>query len=131
MRKQFRWTMSGVVAATVAATFFFAWPALHVGASPSDTPIPVTPYSGFGAGLSRAPYVTDLTQTSAYVNWATTTSNPGSVQVAVATNGSCPAGTTTWSPSAIAAPILVAGPDQRDVPDRVHDQPRLYGGDDA
>ncbi len=110
MGKQFRWLVSGAVSAIVAATFFFAWPALHVGASPSDTPIPVTPYSGFGASLSRAPYVTDLTQTSAYVNWATTTSTPGSVQVAVATNGSCPSGTTTWSPSAIAAPTSLPGP---------------------
>src|SRR5450631_2491102 len=41
-------------------------------AAAADTPLGVTPYSGFDPSLTRAPYVTDLTQTSAYVNWATT-----------------------------------------------------------
>ncbi len=46
-------------------------------------PISVTPFAGFNSTLMRAPYVTDLTQTSADVNWATTVSNvtsPGSLQ---------------------------------------------------
>jgi hypothetical protein len=34
-------------------------------------PLPTTPYSGFNSVLARAPYVTDLTQTSAVVTWAT------------------------------------------------------------
>ena len=34
-------------------------------------PVPTTPYSGFDPVLARAPYVTDLTQTSAVVTWAT------------------------------------------------------------
>jgi hypothetical protein len=34
-------------------------------------PVPTTPYSGFNSVLARAPYVTDLTQTSAAVTWAT------------------------------------------------------------
>ena len=34
-------------------------------------PIQVTPYTGFNPVLARAPYVTDLTQTSAVVTWAT------------------------------------------------------------
>jgi hypothetical protein len=34
-------------------------------------PVPTTPYSGFNSALARAPYVTDLTQTSAAVTWAT------------------------------------------------------------
>jgi hypothetical protein len=34
-------------------------------------PVPTTPYSGFDPALARAPYVTDLTQTSAVVTWAT------------------------------------------------------------
>jgi len=34
-------------------------------------PIAVTPYGGFNTVLARAPYVTDLTQTSAVVTWAT------------------------------------------------------------
>ncbi len=100
----------GAVMVVLTAVTAFVWPMFRAGASPSDTAIPVTPLSGFGAALSRAPYVSDLTQTSAYVNWATTTSNPGSVQVAPATNGSCPTGTTTWSPSAIAAPSSLPGP---------------------
>jgi len=45
----------------------------------------------------------DLTQTSAYINWATTSNKPGSVQVSPAPGSSCPASTTTWSPSA--APV--------------------------
>ena len=45
----------------------------------TDAPLPVTPYSGFDPSLTRAPYVTDLTQTSAYVNWATNSSSPGLV----------------------------------------------------
>jgi hypothetical protein len=34
-------------------------------------PVPTTPYSGFNSALARAPYVTDLTQSSAVVTWAT------------------------------------------------------------
>ena len=34
-------------------------------------PLPTTPYSGFDPVLARAPYVTDLTQTSTVVTWAT------------------------------------------------------------
>ena len=34
-------------------------------------PVLTTPYSGFNSALARAPYVTDLTQTSAVVTWAT------------------------------------------------------------
>jgi hypothetical protein len=39
------------------------------GAGPG--PVPTTPYGGFNPALARAPYVTDLTQTSAVVTWAT------------------------------------------------------------
>jgi Calcineurin-like phosphoesterase/PEGA domain len=42
-------------------------------------PIPVTPFSGFSALLTRAPYVTDLTQTGADVSWATTSSALGTL----------------------------------------------------
>src|SRR6266849_917749 len=34
-------------------------------------PISVAPYTGFNPVLARAPYVTDVTQTSAVVSWAT------------------------------------------------------------
>ena len=34
-------------------------------------PLPTAPYSGFNPVLARAPYVTDLAQTSAVVTWAT------------------------------------------------------------
>lgn len=98
------------VAAAVAGSVFIVLPRGNSAAAPSDTPVPVTPYSGFNASLSRVPYVSDLTQTSAYVNWATTSSTPGSVQVTPTTNGFCPANVTTWSSSAIAAPTSLPGP---------------------
>ena len=43
-------------------------------------PIAVTPFAGFNSTLTRAPYVTDLTQTGADVNWATTSSTPGTLE---------------------------------------------------
>jgi hypothetical protein len=79
-------------------------------AAPTDAPLPVTPYAGFNPSLTRAPYVTDVTETSAYVNWATSSSTPGSVQVAPAVNGFCPTATTAWSSSAIPAPSTLPGP---------------------
>ena len=69
-----------VVAAIVASVGAVLLPSATA-AGPS--PIAVTPFSGFNATLMRAPYVTDLTQTSADVNWATSVSNvtsPGSLQ---------------------------------------------------
>ena len=83
-------------------------------AGAADTPLAVTPYSGFNALLTRAPYVTDLTQSSAYINWATSDTVPGgtnvfgSVQVAPMTGSGCPA-PTTWTSSAIAAPSTLPG----------------------
>ncbi len=53
-------------------------------AAATDVPITVVPYSGADPTLTRAPYVTDLTQTSADVTWAT-----------AASAGSTP-GTLTW-----------------------------------
>ena len=98
----------GGVVLVVAGVLPLALPPTAAGA---DTPIAVTPYSGFNPLLSRAPYVTDLTQTSAYVNWATTNTNPvagganifGSVQLAPMNGTSCPV-STAWSASAITAP---------------------------
>src|SRR4051794_3568798 len=63
----------------------------------ASAPVAVTPYSGFNATLTRAPYVTDLTQTSAYVNWATSSGTPGSIRFLPFTNGSCPSNVTTWT----------------------------------
>lgn len=78
-----------------------------VGAVQSATasPLPVTPYGGNNPSLTRAPYITDLTQTSAYVNWATTSSVPGSLQIAPVGAGGCPASTATWS--AASGPLAV------------------------
>jgi hypothetical protein len=42
-------------------------------------PVPVTPFSGFNSLLTRAPYVTDLTQAGADVSWATTSSALGTL----------------------------------------------------
>jgi Calcineurin-like phosphoesterase len=86
------------VAATTATT---------AGAAASDVPQSVTPYSGFDGSLTRAPYVTDLTQTSALINWATSSSTPGSVKVAPMAGGTCPSSTTTWSSSALAVPTSI------------------------
>jgi hypothetical protein len=45
--------------------------ALASGHGSGPGPVSTTPYSGFNSVLARAPYVTDLTQTSAVVTWAT------------------------------------------------------------
>ncbi len=59
---------AAAVALAAAALPATAW-ASGYGNGPG--PIPTTPYSGFNPVLARAPYVTDLTQTSAVVTWAT------------------------------------------------------------
>ena len=41
------------------------------GSGSGPGPLPTAPYSGFNPVLARAPYVTDLAQTSAVVTWAT------------------------------------------------------------
>ena len=48
-------------------------------AAAGPSPIPVTPFAGFNSLLTRAPYVTDLTQTGADVSWATTSSALGTL----------------------------------------------------
>ncbi len=78
-------------------------PAPEAAAAGTDTPLAVTPYSGFDPSLSRAPYVTDLTQSSAYVNWATNSMTPGSVAWAPVGPGGCPTSVTTWSSAAVGA----------------------------
>lgn len=54
-------------------------------------PVAASPYSGFNTELARAPYVTDLTQTSATVNWATVPDIHGSLTYGTA--GNCAAKT--------------------------------------
>ena len=75
-----------VVASMVVLTGFL------VGTS-ACTPVIVT--------LERAPYVTDLSTSSAYVNWGTNSTTPGSVLVVPKTGSSC--GAMAWSSSSIAA----------------------------
>ncbi len=77
------------------------------GAASTDTPLPVLAYGGADPSLTRAPYVTDLTQTSAYINWATTSSTPGSVQLAAMGASGCPTSIRTWSNSALAVPTSI------------------------
>lgn len=72
--------------------------------------MPVTPYSGFAATLTRAPYVTDLTQTTAYVNWATTSTTPGSILVQPTVAGACPSLITKWTSAAQKVPTSLPGP---------------------
>ena len=77
------------------------WTAEGASAAGAGSPVSVTPYSGFNSMLTRAPYVTDLTQTTAYVNWATDSMTPGSVEWAPeGSGGSCPASVQSWSASA-------------------------------
>jgi hypothetical protein len=83
-----------LVVATVMAAVVVVPLRSALAAGPS--PIVVTPFAGFNATLTRAPYVTDLTQTGADVNWATTVSpgtSPGTLQWGPL--GSCTAHTTT------------------------------------
>jgi len=101
------WYVAAVISTTTLLLFASVGAA---GASAGDTPVPVTPYSGFNPALARAPYVTDLTQTSAYVTWATTSQTPGSIKVAPTVNGSCPSSTTQWDASAIKVTTALPGP---------------------
>ncbi len=98
----------GGVVLVVAGVVPLGMSATAVGAA-GDVPLQVSPFTSFNAPLTRAPYVTDLGQTSAYINWATTSTVPGganvfgAVQVAPMNGLNCPA-PTTWSSSAINAP---------------------------
>ena len=77
----------------------------------ADSPVTVAPYTGYNPTLTRAPYVTDLTQTSASVNWATSSATPGSVLATPTLSGSaCPASVTVWSASAASAPTSLPEP---------------------
>ena len=41
------------------------------------SPIPITPFQGFSPMLTRAPYLTDVTQSSVQVTWASVSNSPG------------------------------------------------------
>ncbi len=78
-------------------------------AGAADVPVAVTPFSGADPSLTRAPYVTDLTQTSAAVTWATATSagsTPGTL--AWGTGSNCTAKTV---PVPSVLPTLVPSSD--------------------
>jgi hypothetical protein len=65
------------------------WAVQAAGAASLDTPVAVTPYSGFDASLTRAPYVTDLTQSSADVTWATSSQPYGTLKWGTSASGNC------------------------------------------
>src|SRR5665213_3720303 len=67
------WALAAIVISAVAL------PIGPAGAT-APGPIAVAPYSGYNSTLTRAPYLTDLTQTSVDVNWATTSSVAGAVE---------------------------------------------------
>ncbi len=104
MGKQFRSVVAGVAALAIAAAAFVTLPVLGAGAA-GGNPVSVTPYSGFNSLLSRAPYVTDLTQTSADVTWASTNSTAGTLKWGTGSN--CTANTVSVPPN---LPTLVGGP---------------------
>jgi hypothetical protein len=64
-------TLSATFAAAALAAAALPATASASGYGSGPDPRPTTPYSGFNPVLARAPYVTDLTQTSAVVTWAT------------------------------------------------------------
>ncbi len=97
----------GLIIGTVA---WSALPVLAATPAAADNPLGVAAYSGFGASLTRAPYVTDLTQSSAYINWATSSQTPGSVKVAAAAGGTCPGSISSWDASAHPVPTSLPGP---------------------
>ena len=71
-----------------------------------DAPVPVSPYSGFNSLLTRAPYVSDLTQTSADVTWATSASAAGSLEWGP--SGNCTANTAAV-PSSLPTLVPASG----------------------
>src|SRR5664279_1923448 len=95
-----RWRKALTATLAAVALVGLAYPARAAAVS-VDTPLPVTPYSGFASTLTRAPYVTDLTQTTAYINWATKSGTPGSVAVQPAPGGVCPSSIATWTSAAL------------------------------
>ncbi len=71
------WRLWSLAAALIAVVATVAVLPILPATAAGPGPIAVTPFSGYNALLTRAPYVTDLTQTSADVNWASTSSTPG------------------------------------------------------
>ncbi len=92
-----------LAAVAVIAVFGFLPLAGGTPAGAVDSPLSVSAFSGFNAELARAPYVTDLAQTTAYVNWATTVGTLGSVKWAAVGSGGCPSSVLSWSSSATGA----------------------------
>ncbi len=69
-----------VVAGLLAVTAAVALPVTFADGATGVTPVAVAPYAGFSTSLTRAPYLTDLTQTTVAVTWATTASAPGTLE---------------------------------------------------
>lgn len=102
-------TVAAVLTLVLTAVAAFTLTVTSASAA-GPAPLPVTPYSGFNPSLTRAPYVTDLTQSSAHVNWATTSSSPGSIQVAPTASGICPTSISTCTSAATKVPTSLPGP---------------------
>ncbi len=69
-----------VLLAAVSAVAIVAGLTIQSAFAAGPAPIPVTPFSGFSSLLTRAPYATDLTQTSADVSWGTSASAAGTLE---------------------------------------------------
>ena len=93
------WALVAMVVAAVAL------PIAPAGAA-GPGPIAVVPYSGYNPLLTRAPYLTDLTQTSVDVTWATTSSVAGAVEWGP--TGSCTAHSTPV-PSTLPSLVPLSG----------------------
>ena len=90
-----------VIVGAVAAALL---PATATAQGPA--PVAVTPFQGFSPLLTRAPYATDLTQTSVEITWASLNSAPG--YLAWGPNGDCGAYST---PIASSLPASVPAAD--------------------
>lgn len=71
--------LAAVAVLVAVASGGTAWLGATSAQAAGPAPISVTPFSGFNSLLTRAPYVTDLTQTGADVTWATTSSALGTL----------------------------------------------------
>ncbi|MGH7609147.1 MAG: hypothetical protein ACREOD_04275 [Candidatus Dormibacteria bacterium] len=79
-------------------------------AAAGPAPIAVNPFQGYSSLLTRAPYLTDLTQTSVEVTWASNSNRPGYLQWG-------PAGDCTAYHTPIAASLPPSVPASSTSPD--------------
>ncbi len=78
-RRPRRRALAPLLAVVVIGSTALVLPIFSASAA-GPSPIAVTPFSGFNSLLTRAPYVTDLSQTNADVSWATSSATAGTLE---------------------------------------------------